>query len=194
MDEKSIRVLTWMTVGVVGVSLVSIIIGALRTEPAPGEVAFKAAERAFADHNYARALDNYRKALGENPESVEAMRGKARSLLQKQRPAEALEWFDRAIAEEPAFAGTYMNRGIAHDRLGDYTAALMDYEQALSMDDSVADGPGWTTRLLHMNEAPPTVADRAAYLREQLQLPPEERLLSLPEEDTAQRSYRRRVD
>lgn len=76
--------------------------------------------------------------------------------------------------------------------MGRFEQALADYEYALYLDDGVADGPGWITRLLHMDEPPPTVADRADYLRAQLALPEEERMLSMPEEDAAQRTYRQR--
>ena len=175
-------------------STIWIMWNALQAEPVPGEMSFEAAERAFADGHYERALENYRDVLAENPEAVEAMRGKARSFLQTGHLADAVDWFDRAVEREPEFAGTYLNRGIAHDLAGDYEAALADYERAIALNKSVADGPGWLTRLLHMNEPPPTVIDRAVYLEEQLDLPEDERVLSIRDEDTAQRGYRQRLE
>ncbi len=192
MDELSSRILTRIAVAVMVLSTGWIIFEALRTDPAPGEVAHKAADRAFADGNYERALRNYRDSLQADPDRTDAIRGKARALLQKGRHEEAISWFDQAIEQQPEFAGTYANRGIAYDRMGLFEEALADYEVAMHLDDAVADGPGWITRLLHMNEPPPTVADRADYLRAQLALPEEERMLSMPEEDKAQRTYRQR--
>ena len=46
----------------------------------------------------------------------------------------------------------------------------------------------WLDRLLHnLPETPPTIADRLAYLHDQMALPPEERLLRVPEIDANQR-------
>jgi len=170
-----------------------IAIQALRSDPPPGQVAVLAGDRAFADANYDRALKNYREALKADPDHIEALRGKARSLLQKERYDEAVMHFDIAIEREPEFPGTYANRGIALDRMGEYELALKDYEYALHLNPSVADGPGWITRLLHMDAAgPPTVEDRANYLRQQLALPEEERVLRVADEEGAARTYRQR--
>ena len=74
--------------------------------------------------------------------------------------------------------------------MGQYPAAVADYGQALSLDPEVADGPHWMTRFLrNQAEAPPTIADRFAYLQAELAKPEAERLLRMPEEDTAQRPY-----
>jgi tetratricopeptide (TPR) repeat protein len=193
MDDASYRILTRVAIAAPVLSIGWIIFDALRSDPAPGDVALLAAERAFADARYERALNEYREVLRADPDRVEAIRGKARTLLQQGRPEESLRYFDLAIARAPEFAGTYANRGIAFDRMGEHRRALEDYEYALYLDASVADGPGWITRLLHMDAAgPPTIRDRADYLRAQLALPEGKRLLSMPEEDTAQRPYRRR--
>jgi len=192
MDELSRRILTRLAVAVMVLSTGWIIFEALRTDPAPGEVAHKAADRAFADGHYERALRNYRDALESDPDRLDAIRGKARTLLQQERYAEAITWFDEATRRSPDFAGTYANRGIAYDRMGRHEQALADYEYAIRLDEEVAKGPGWITRLLHMNEAPPTVKDRAEYLRAQLTLPEEKRVLNQPDEDKSQRTYRQR--
>jgi hypothetical protein len=75
--------------------------------------------------------------------------------------------------------------------MGDYRGALDDYEKALALEPEVAEGPGFLTRFLRKQaEKPPTVADRARYLREQLAKPETERLLRLPEKDEQQRPYK----
>jgi hypothetical protein len=62
---------------------------------------------------------------------------------------------------------------------------------ALDLDPTIADGPHWLTRFLrNQAEAPPTIADRAAYLRAELAKPEGERVLLMPEVDSQQRPYK----
>lgn len=157
----------------------------------PGEGTYTAANRAFEDGNYREALNFYEETLREIPGSIEALRGKARSLMQLGQLEESLAIFNKAIAQEPDFAATYANRGILYDRLGRHHQALADYEKALSLDPGLAEGPGFLTRFLrNQPEKPPTIADRARYLREQLEKPASERLLQVTEEDEKQRPYK----
>lgn len=156
----------------------------------PGDGAYLAANKRFEDGDYKGALTEYEAALRENPEHLHALRGKARSLLQLERYPEALEAFNAAIARAPEFGGSYANRGILFDRMGEYEKALADYEHALRLDASVAEGPGWLTRFFRLQpEKPPTVADRAGYLRRELAKPEGERVLRVPALDRQQRPY-----
>ena len=60
----------------------------------------------------------------------------------------------------------------------------------MALEPGTARGPGWLTRFLrNQPDTPPTIAERARYLRDQLAKPEDERLLRVPEQDTAQRSY-----
>lgn len=163
------------------------------TAKEPGEYAYHAATNHFADGNYAKALQEYEKALASNPELAPALRGRAETLIMLDREREAIETYDELIALEPEQAGFhYANRGIAHDRLGDHRAALADYEKALSLDSKVGKGPNWLTRFLRKQaEKPPGIAERARYLKAQLALPASERVLSLPEIDAEQRPYKK---
>ena len=157
---------------------------------AAGDTAYLTGNTAFADRKYQAALASYQQALQEDRDHLHALRGKARSLLMLQRYDEALEIFNQAIAREPNFAASYANRGILHDRMGSYELALADYEKSLELDAAVADGPNWLTRFLRLQpDKPPTVDQRAAYLREQLAKPLEEQVLSIPSEDDKQRPY-----
>ncbi len=161
----------------------------------PGDMATIAGDRAFADGEYERALREYREALRQVPDSRQALLGKAGTHVQMERYDEALAAYERFIERYPDFAGAYANRGIALDRMGRYEDALLDYDRALTLDPSVADGPGWLTRFLHMGpEGQPTVAERADYIRQQLALPEDERQLYDPEQDRAQRVYTQRTD
>lgn len=168
---------------------------------APGDMAYHAGNRAFEDGDYQRALEDYRAALAEEPEHIHALRGLARSLHLLGQHDEALAIYDEAIArsmvaaqddgEMAALAANYANRGILLDTMGRHEEALADYDQALALDPEVARGPHWLTRFLrNQPEAPPTIADRARYLRAELAKPEGERVLRLPEQDQQQRSYR----
>ncbi|MFQ5994957.1 MAG: tetratricopeptide repeat protein [Acidiferrobacterales bacterium] len=160
-------------------------------DTAPGEMAYHAANKYFEDGDYERALDEYEEALRQDSENIHALRGRARTLMQLGRHDEALAEFNRSIEREPQFAGTYANRGILYDRMGDYQKAVTDYERSLALDDGVADGPHWLTRFLRLQpEKPPTVADRARYLRAELAKPESQRMLRVPEQDKAQRPYK----
>ncbi len=156
-----------------------------------GDTSYLAGERYFEDGRHDEAIAEYRRALTEAPEHIYAWRGLARAFMQLERSQEALTAFEEAIARAPEFAGNYSNRGILYDRMGEYDKALADYEQALRMDSKIAEGPGWLTRFLRLQpEAPPTIADRAQYLREQLAKPESERVLRIQEEDAKQRMYK----
>lgn len=156
----------------------------------PALDAQSAADRAFEDGNYDRALSLYRERQAVEPDNAFALRGVALSLMQLGRNEESLSAFADAIDADPDFGGAYANRGILHDRMGNHEQAVADYRHALSIDPELADGPHWMTRFLrNQADKPPTIADRLAYLEAELAKPPEERLLAVPEDDAAQRSY-----
>ena len=161
-------------------------------EQVPGEKAYEAANRYFEDGQYQQAIAHYEAALQEDPQLLPAMRGKARSLMQMGQNHEALEIFDEVIYRQPGFAPSYANRGILHDRMGHYRKAIADYEKSIELDAEMVEGPNWLTRFLRLQpEKPPSVAERAAYLRQELAKPESERLLRVPEEDEKQRSYKK---
>ncbi len=150
------------------------------------------ANRSFTDGNYQRALAEYEAILAGRPDDLFALRGAARSLMQLSRNDEALAAFDQAIAADPQFAAAYANRGILNDRMGNYEAAIRDYERAAELDAELDEGPHWLTRFLrNQPEGQATILERARYLRAQLALPQEQRLLRVPEIDAGQRPYDR---
>ena len=159
---------------------------------APGDTDYHAANRLFEDGDYERALEAYRDALDDDSEHIHAQRGLARTLLQLGRYDESLNQFNSAIALEPDFAGSYANRGILYDRMGHHQLALEDYRTALQLDPEIAEGPHWLIRFLrNQPERPPGIAERAAYLANELHKPVSERVLRLPEIDAEQRSYKK---
>lgn len=156
----------------------------------PGDNAYLAGNRAFKDGAYDRALAAYEDALAADAGHIHALRGKARALMQLGRDEAALAAYDRAIERAPAFGPAYANRGILNDRMGRHRRALADYERALALTPELAEGPGWLTRFLrNQPEKPPTIAERAAYLRAELAKPEDERLLRLEQADSAQKPY-----
>ena len=162
------------------------------SERKPGDTEYHAANKLFEDAAYERALVSYEDALRKDPNHIHAMRGRARSLMQLGRFADALLMFDETIALEPGFAGTYANRGILHDRMGNHELALQDYVSALELDPEIAEGPHWLTRFLrNQPERPPGIVERAAYIAAELAKPESERLLKVPEIDAEQRSYKK---
>ena len=157
----------------------------------PGDHAYHNADKLFEDGSYERAAATYREALAEAPDHLPALRGLARSLHKAGAQDEALAVYDQAIAQAPEFAGSYANRGILLDSMGRHEEALADYTRALQLDPAIAEGPNWLTRFLRKQaDPPPTVADRAAYLRAELAKPERERVLLVPEIDAQQRPYK----
>lgn len=161
-------------------------------EDTPGDYEVRKGNYRLEDGQYDRAIEEFTRALDRNPEHTRALLGLALAHSQAGRNEEALAHFNRAIALEPDFAVAYADRGIVHDRMGEYELALADYRKALELNPDLAKGPGWLWRFLHnVKEKPPTIADRAAYLQAELEKPPEERLLRVPELDEEQRMYKR---
>ena len=83
-------------------------------------------------------------------------------------------------------AAAYANRGIIKDRNKNYEGALQDYAKALGIDYVAVAGPGLGTIILNYKFKSSSVKERALYLNEQLQLPENERVLSIKELDEGQ--------
>ena len=61
---------------------------------------------------------------------------------------------------------------------------LLNYEIALQIDQDLSEGMHWIDRLLYdVREKPPTIMDRLIYLKDQIKLPEDERILSIPNID-----------
>ena len=71
-------------------------------------------------------------------------------------------------------------------RKEDYEGALKDYVKALGIDHEAVAGPGLGTVILNYKFKSSSVRERALYLNEQLQLPENERVLSIKELDEGQ--------
>ncbi len=191
MDEGLYKLLKYTAIIMVAGWVLWTLADTFFIERVPGNTAYVAGNTLFEDGEYDQALREYEGALRQGPEVPKYMRAKARTLMQLNRNQEALELFNRAIDLQPYFGGSYANRGILYDRMGDYELAIADYEKALSLDDKIAEGPHWLTRFLrNQPEKPPTIRQRADYLKGELAKPADQRVLRKPEIDAKQRTYK----
>ncbi|MEJ2314140.1 MAG: tetratricopeptide repeat protein [Nitrospirota bacterium] len=162
------------------------------SELVPGDYDVRKGNYRLEDGQMDDAIEEFSSALKENPRHKGALLGLAVTYMQKGENEKALENFDRLIELDPENAVAYADRGILQDRMGRYSEALADYRRAMELNPRIAEGPGWLWRFMrNIDEKPPTIADRAKYIEEELKKPPEERLLSVPEVDQEQRMYKK---
>lgn len=162
-----------------------------QVEDTPGDYHVRQGNYRLEDGQFDDAIAEFERALERTPRHRGAHFGIALTYIQMGRLEDAVAKLDEVVEIDPGFGAAYANRGIVHDRLEHPEAALADYRRALELEPELADGPGWIWRFLrNIDEKPPTIADRAAYLEAELAKPPEERLLRLPEADREQRMYK----
>ena len=185
------RLMVWLAVATGIFVAASVLYEYVFTNRDAGELHYRRGNLRLEDGLYQEALTEFRHQLRLHPHDAAGHLGKGLALMGLARTDEALAAIDQAITLKPDFAAAFANRGILHDRIGRSEKALGDYRKALELDETLADGPGWITRFFRKQpQAPPTIRDRAAYLAEELRKPAAERLLQVPELDSAQRSYK----
>ncbi len=167
----------------------------------PGDFEVRQGDIHLTNGDFERALVSFTEALEASPNHRGAIMGRAIAYLQLERMAEAEAEFDYLIDFleqnlEPddvtgrgTLAAAYANRGILHDRQGRYERALEDYKKSLMVDSGAVEGPGIVDKILH-DPNPSTVLKRARYLMEQLALPEDQRVLSVPELDAEERMHK----
>ena len=150
------------------------------------------------DKKYDQALESANKALDKTPNHRGAMMCKALVFISQKMYTEATAELDylinflKANVEDDdrtgkgTLAAAYANRGIIKDRNKNYEGALKDYVKALGIDHEAVAGPGLGTVILNYKFKSSSVRERALYLNEQLQLPADERVLSIEELDEGQ--------
>ena len=170
----------------------------------PGDYHTEVGSNRLVDGLYEEAMEEFNTALEEYPDHRGALMGRALVYIQTERYDEAIgelgyliERLEESLAEEPddrtgqgVLAAAFANRGIIHDRRGQYEKALADYIAALRTDPGAIEGPDIFQKILLGGDQISTVRDRAEYLNRQLQLPEEERLMRIPELDEQQFMYK----
>lgn len=171
---------------------------------APGDFETEMGSNRLDDDLHEEALAHFNKALEEQPNHRGALMGRALVFMARSEHELAIAELTYLIAflKEnqddtdrtgiATLAAAYANRGITYDRQAKYQKAFDDYVQALKVDEGAIEGPDWIDKILYGTPQPSTVRKRAIYIYEQLKLPPEKRLLSVPELDAEQRRYKPR--
>ena len=150
------------------------------------------------DKKYEQALVSANKALNKTPNHRGAMMCKALVFISEKKYIEAdmtlsnlIIFLEKNLEDDDrtgigTLAAAYANRGIIKDRNKNYEEALKDYVKALGIDHEAVAGPGLGTIILNYKFKSSSVKERALYLNEQLQLPEDERVLSIKELDEGQ--------
>ena len=85
---------------------------------------------AYADGNYAIALERYQAAIAKNPDDAEALSNQGQVLARLGRVEEAIPFFDRAIALIPQRWAYRFNRARALATVGRTAEAVAGYRDA----------------------------------------------------------------
>jgi len=167
----------------------------------PGDFEVRQGDIHLSSGEYEEALEDFNAALEVSPNHRGALMGRAIAFLQMERTLDAEAEFNYLIKYledtlEPddttgvgVLAAAYANRGILYDRQGKYEQALESYVKSIQIDSGAVEGPGIVNKILH-DPNPSTVMKRARYIHEQLQLPEDQRLLSIPELDAKERMHK----
>ena len=164
----------------------------------PGDYETEVCDIRLKDKKYDEALRAANIALEKTPNHRGAVMCKALIFISQKKYLEANEeltnlinFLEKNVKKDDktgigTLAAAYANRGIIKDRNKNYEGALQDYVKALGIDHEAVAGPGLGTMILNYKFKSSSVKERALYLNEQLQLPENERVLSIEELDEGQ--------
>ncbi|MBC8304376.1 MAG: hypothetical protein H8E55_52520 [Pelagibacterales bacterium] len=164
----------------------------------PGDYETEVCDIRLKDKKYDEALRAANIALEKTPNHRGAVMCKALVFISQKKYPEAnkeltdlIIFLEQNVKEDDktgigTLAAAYANRGIIKDRNKNYEGALQDYIKALGIDHVAVAGPGLGIIILNYKFKSSSVKERALYLNEQLQLPENERVLSIKELDEGQ--------
>ena len=164
----------------------------------PGDYETEVCDIRLKDKKYDEALEAANIALEKTSNHRGAMMCKALVFISQKKYVKAdrvlsdlIIFLEKNLEEDDktgigTLAAAYANRGIIKDRNKNYEEALKDYVKALGIDHESVAGPGLGTIILNYKFKSSSVRERALYLNEQLQLPENERVLSIEELDEGQ--------
>ena len=164
----------------------------------PGDYETEVCDNRLKDKLYDKAIQAANTALEKTPNHRGAIMCKALVFISQKMYLEANEelnylinFLEKTVEDDDrtgigTLAAAYANRGIIKDRNKNYQGALQDYLKALGIDNEAVAGPGLGTIILNYKFKSSSVKERALYLNEQLQLPEDERVLSIEGLDAGQ--------
>ena len=164
----------------------------------PGDYETEVCDIRLKDKLYDKAIQAANTALEKTPNHRGAIMCKALVFISQKMYTEAnqeldylINYLETTVKDDDrtgigTLAAAYANRGIIKDRNENYEGALQDYIKALGIDHEAVAGPGLGTVILNYKYKSSSVRERALYLNEQLQLPDDERVLSIQELDEGQ--------
>ena len=168
------------------------------TNRPPGDYETEVCDMRLKDKLYEKAIQAANVALEKTSNHRGAIMCKALVYISQKMYVEAnkelnylINFLEKTVEDDDrtgigTLAAAYANRGIIKDRNKNYQGALQDYVKALGIDYEAVAGPGLGTIILNYKFKSSSVKERALYLNEQLQLPEDERVLSLKELDEGQ--------
>ena len=164
----------------------------------PGDYETEVCDIRLKDKEYDEAIKAANLALEKTPNHRGAIMCKALVFISEKKYKEAsdeldylINFLEKNLQEDDktgkgTLAAAYANRGIIKDRNKNYQGALQDYLKALGIDHEAVAGPGLGTVILNYKYKSSSVRERALYLNDQLQLPEDERVLSIQKLDEGQ--------
>ena len=164
----------------------------------PGDYETEVCDIRLKDKKYEQALEAANNALSKSPNHRGALMCKALVFISEKKYVNAdkvlsdlIIFLEKNLEDDDktgigTLAAAYANRGIIKDRNKNYEEALKNYAKALGIDHEAVAGPGLGTIILNYKFKSSSVKERALYLNGQLQLPEEERVLSIKELDEGQ--------